>query len=176
MPPRSFIRPVLVDKESPFRGEDCALCKETFTPGDEIVICPDDGSRHHAHCWRANGSKCTAYGCPGFGEVLPRRTRPRSRSRARVVAHQAAESPPRSKVRTMPSSSMGCAQACLIISIAIAIVLIAAGCFGLWAIADYVLIDVLGWQYRSPFAGTILPATIWSTVQDSRAILLFLQY
>jgi hypothetical protein len=79
----------------------------------------------------------------------------------------------RSKVRTMPSSSMGCAQACLIISIALAIVLIAAGCFGLWAIADYVLIDVLGWQYRSPFTGTILPTTIWATVQEAGAILLF---
>jgi hypothetical protein len=173
MLPRSFIRPVLVDKDSPFRGEDCALCKETFAPGDEIVICPDDGSRHHAYCWRANGSKCTAYGCTGFGEVLPRRTRPRSRPAARVIAQQEGEISTRSKVRTMPSSSMGCAQTCLIISIAIAIVLIAAGCFGLWAIADYVLIDVLGWQYRSPFTGTILPATIWATIQEAGVILLF---
>jgi hypothetical protein len=57
----------------------------------------------------------------------------------------------------MPSSSMGCAQACLIVSVAIAIILIAAGCFGLWAIADYILIEQLGWQYRSPFTGLILP-------------------
>jgi hypothetical protein len=56
---------------------------------------------------------------------------------------------------------MGCAQACLLISVAIAIVLIAAGCFGLWAIADYVLIEQLGWQYRSPFSGMIVPV-IWS--------------
>ena len=55
---------------------------------------------------------------------------------------------------------MGCAQACLIVSIAIAIVLIAAGCFGLWAIADYILIEELGWQYRSPFAGMILPGIL----------------
>lgn len=68
---------------------------------------------------------------------------------------------------------MGCAQACLIVSIALAIVLIAAGCFGLWAIADFVLIDILGWQYRSPFTGTILPVTIWATVQEARMILLF---
>ncbi len=68
---------------------------------------------------------------------------------------------------------MGCAQACLIIGIALAIVLIAAGCFGLWAIADYVLIDILGWQYRSPFTGVILPVTIWTTVQEARLILLF---
>ncbi len=57
----------------------------------------------------------------------------------------------------MPSSSLGCAQTCLVISVAIAIVLIAVGCFGLWAIADYVLIEQLGWQYRSPFSGMILP-------------------
>ena len=46
-----------------------------------------------------------------------------------------------SKVRTMPSSSMGCTQSCLVIAIALAIVLIAAGCFGLWAVADYILLN-----------------------------------
>ena len=164
MPTRSFIRPVLVDKESPFRGEDCALCKESFSTGDEIVICPDDGSRHHAHCWRANGSKCTAYGCTGFGEVLPRQSRPRTRRQSRVVTQ--GESSTRSKVRAMPSSSMGCAQTCLIISIAVAIVLIAAGCFGLWAIADYILIEELGWQYRTPFSGMILPGMLKEQLQS----------
>lgn len=164
MPARSFIRPVLVDEESPFLGEDCALCKESFSGGDEIVICPDDGSRHHAHCWRANGSKCTAYGCTGFGEILPRQPRARSQRRSSVVTQ--GEAAPRSKVRAMPSSSMGCAQACLVLSIAIAIVLIAAGCFGLWAIADYILIEELGWQYRSPLSGVILPETLWVGLQS----------
>jgi hypothetical protein len=65
-----------------------------------------------------------------------------------------------SKIRTMPTSSMGCAQSCLVLSIALAIVLIAAGCFGLWAVADYVLVEVLGWQYRDPFTGSLLPSTI----------------
>jgi hypothetical protein len=69
-----------------------------------------------------------------------------------------------SKVRTMPSSNLGCAQSCLVISIALAIVLIAAGCFGLWAVADYILIEVLGWQYRAPFSGSILPATIFASL------------
>lgn len=158
MHPQSFIRPVLVDQESPFYGEDCALCKESFTDGDEIVICPDDGSRHHVHCWHANGDKCTAYGCTGYGEILPRQARSRGRRSGRVVVQ--GESATGSKVRALPSSSMGCAQACLLISVAIAIVLIAAGCFGLWAIADYILIEQLGWQYRSPFTGIILPA-LW---------------
>ena len=156
MPAQSFIRPVLVDEESPFYGEDCALCKESFAVGDEIIICPEDASRHHSHCWQANGSKCTAYGCTGLGEVLPRQSRSRTRRRPQVISQQ--EDPtPRSKVRTMPSSSMGCAQTCLIISIAIAIVLIAASCFGLWAVADYIFVDVLGWQSRAPFTGMISP-------------------
>ena len=171
MPAPSFIRPVLIDKESPFRGEACALCKELFATGDEIVICPDDGSRHHVHCWRANGNKCTAYGCTGFGEVLPRQSRARSRRRSRVVTQ--GESTTRSKVRAMPSSSIGCAQACLIVSVAIAIILIAAGCFGLWAIADYILIEQLGWQYRSPFTGLILPMIFSMELQYLAAVLPF---
>jgi hypothetical protein len=69
-----------------------------------------------------------------------------------------------SKVRTMPSSNMGCAQSCLVISIALAIVLIAAGCFGLWAVADYILIEVLGWQYRTPFSSSIIPPTIMASL------------
>ena len=170
MTPRSFIRPVLVDQESPFRGEDCALCKETFSTGDEIVICPEDGSRHHAHCWRANGSKCTAYGCTGFGEVLPRQSRLRTRRQSRIVTQDEAST--RSKVRAMPTSSMGCAQACLVVSIAVAIVLIAAGCFGMWAIADYILIDQLGWQYRSPFTGMIPPGILMMDLQSLSATFL----
>ena len=61
---------------------------------------------------------------------------------------------------------MGCAQTCLIISIAVAIVLIAAGCFGLWAIADYILIEQLGWQYRTPFSGMILPGMLKAQLQS----------
>jgi len=163
MPTQSFIRPVKIDRESPFRGEACALCKETFKVGEELVICPEDASRHHTHCWRANGNKCTAYGCTGTGEILPPHARPRIRERPRVIT-QGGDEPVRSKVRTMPSSSVGCAQACLIISVAIAIVLIAAGCFGLWAIADYILLEVLDWQYRSPLTGMILPAHVGASI------------
>jgi hypothetical protein len=72
----------------------------------------------------------------------------------------------------MPSSSIGCAQACLVISIALAIVLIAAACFGLWAIADYILIEELGWQYRTPFSGMILPAILSVDLQSLWAIFL----
>jgi hypothetical protein len=164
MPAPSFIRPVLIDQQSPFHGEGCALCKESFASGDEIVICPEDGSRHHVHCWVANGNKCTAYGCTGHGEISRRQQPPRSRRPSRVVIQ--GEPASRSKVRAMPSSSMGCAQTCLVIGVAIAIVLIAIGCFGLWAIADYILIERLGWQYRSPFSGMILPQQIGLHIQS----------
>jgi hypothetical protein len=59
------------------------------------------------------------------------------------------------KIQTLPERSFHCAQSCLLISIAVAILLFAIGCFGLWAIADYVMIDILGWQYREPVAGLI---------------------
>ena len=159
MPPRSYIRPVPVNESSPFLGDQCALCKAPFVAGDKLVICPQDGSRHHQECWEANGNRCTAYGCNGQGEVVEARLR----SGARPYMQDAPDLPPTSrfsKVRTMPSSNIGCAQTCLVISIALAIVLIAAGCFGLWAIADYILIDVLGWQYRAPFSGLITPSII----------------
>lgn len=135
------------------------MCKQAFAEDDKLVICPQDGSRHHQECWEANDNRCTAYGCDGQGEVVE--------NAQRVVARPAAQIPfpgrqmgRFSKVRTMPSSSMGCAQSCLVISIALAIVLIAAGCFGLWAVADYILIELLDWQYRAPFTGSIMPQSM----------------
>lgn len=171
MPTRSYIRPVPVNEASPFLGDQCALCKAPFVVGDKLVICPRDGSRHHQECWEANGNHCTAYGCDGQGEVVEARLR----SGARPYSQEAPDSSPRgrfSKVRTMPSSNIGCAQSCLVISIALAIILIAAGCFGLWAIADYILIDILGWQYRAPFSGWIAPSTIVASISALRYLIL----
>lgn len=143
-----MIPPVLVDKRSPFLGEHCALCKEPFAPGDEIVVCPEDATRHHVPCWRANGNRCAALGCGGHGEVD-------SLSMPAMQGDIIAEDG-RSKVRALPSSSFGCAQSCFLISIGLALLLFAIGCFGLWAILDYVLIDVLGWPYRAPLSGLIV--------------------
>ena len=166
MPAPSYIRPVKIDENSPFLGEGCALCKEPFAEGEEIVICPEDGSRHHSDCWRANGNHCTAYGCTGYGDVLPYQARRRrSREQSRVVT-QGEAAAPRSKVRAMPSSSLGCAQTCLIISIAIAIILIAVGCYGLWAIADYILYEQLGWPYRGATSGFLSPNIVTSFFRD----------
>lgn len=175
-----MLRPIRIDKQSPFLGEECALCKEPFAPGAELVICPEDGSRHHTHCWRANGNRCTAYGCTGTGDVSDRPVlvAPRRRPRARVInqirqTEQAPLPQGRSKVRTMPSSNFGCAQTCLLLGIAVAIVFFALGCFGLWAIADYIMIEVLGYQYRAPFSGAALPL-LDDTVHHAAALWLLL--
>lgn len=150
-----MIHPVLVDKRSPFIGEACALCKEPFTTGDEIVICPEDASRHHARCWRANGGRCAAYGCEGEGEITELADSPVGPSPATAVP---------SDVQTMPSSSFGCAQSCLLISIALSILFFAVGCFGLWAIADYIMLEVLGWSYRAPLTGSLPEISVWLTI------------
>jgi hypothetical protein len=148
------IRPVLIDKGSPFLGEACALCKEPFSPGEEIIICPSDATRHHVYCWRANRNHCAAYGCEGHGEPVQRTPPPAEEEEAASegVTVPGPAYAPASKVRTLPSSSLGCAQSCLLVAIALAIIAIAVSCFGLWAMLDYLFVNVLGWQYRQPIS------------------------
>jgi hypothetical protein len=150
------LRPVVVDKHSPFLGEACALCKEPFVQGDELAICPEDATRHHTHCWHANGDKCTAYGCTGSGRIIG--FRPDRVITSSSTAEQEA------KVQTLPARGFHCAQSCLILAIAIAVILIAIGCFGLWAIADYYVTEVLGWQYRQPSPG-LVPSLLFAAGQ-----------
>ncbi|MBK8985953.1 MAG: hypothetical protein IPM39_07700 [Chloroflexi bacterium] len=152
-----MIRPLKVSQNSAFIDQPCALCKETFVAGDEIVICPEDGARHHAQCWEANGHKCSAFGCTGNGRLQSPSTPLPPPNRPRVIDAPIEEPESRSKVRVLPSSSLGCAQTCLLLSIALAIIIMAFGCFGLWAIADYILLEKLGWSYRAPLGGLILP-------------------
>lgn len=184
-----MVRAIRIGEGSTFIGQACALCKREFGAGDEVVICPEDGARHHLHCWQANGNKCTAYGCKGAGAVsviadgtsaarggAEAADGPRPQPRVIVQEPQApppgssgarqrrgATPPPppnaqqaASKVRTLPESSLGCGQGCVLVAIALAIVLIAIGCFGLWAIADYLMLEVLDWNYRAPAASAIL--------------------
>jgi hypothetical protein len=143
------LEPVLIDKRSPFLGEACALCKQPLAPGDELIICPEDATRHHSQCWRANGNKCSAYGCRGQGAIAEPPLPPPPTRRGRRVAREAA-SEPSSKVQTMPSSNFHCAQSCLLLAIGLAILIFAISCFGLWAIADYVMMEILNWEYRLP--------------------------
>jgi len=147
-----MIRPLRVSSRSAFLEQQCALCKETFVPGDDLVICPEDGARHHAACWQANGYKCSAFGCPGKGQI--------SNGAETTTGPQTAPSSSEksaSKVRVMPSSSLGCGQSCLLLSIAAAIIIMAIACFGLWAIADYLMLNVYHLDYRTPLGGMILP-------------------
>lgn len=164
------IRPVLIDKLSPFVGESCALCKEPFNPGDEIIICPSDATRHHVHCWRANGNRCTAYGCSGQGSPISR-TPPPPEPEARSESGE--ERPGRSKVRTLPTTHYSCAQSCLIISLAIAILLIGIGCFGLWAILDYLMLNVWGYDYRGMLSELLGLASIQVASGKSQVVTLF---
>lgn len=173
-----MIRPHQLGETSTFVGQTCALCKQEFAAGDAIVVCPADGSRHHVRCWQANGNKCTAYGCTGEGAIgtpaqLVRRGQPaQSRSSRPRVIEQPPERPPQqpgaarpipgapgSKVRTLPAGGVGCARTCLLLAIALAIILFALGCYGLWAIADYFMLQVWEIPYRAPLApGLMLSA------------------
>jgi hypothetical protein len=151
------VRPVVIEPDSPFIGEACALCKEGFLPGDQLIICPLDAVRHHRACWEANGNKCTAYGCTGEGEIGRRARRAREQPNATVTVLPGREGAPASRVKVMPARSFSCAQSCLVLAIALAIVLVAVGCFGLWAIVDYIVIELLGWQYREPLSAVPWP-------------------
>lgn len=149
------IRPLLIDKRSPFVGESCAICKEPFSPGEEIVVCPEDATRHHVHCWIANQNRCAAYGCNGRGTLI-RQTPFVDEDDDDAVEGQIMEGRD-SKVRTYPASSFSCAQSCLLVAIAITILIFAVSCFGLWAILDYIVVEVLGWQYRAPLTQWLPP-------------------
>jgi hypothetical protein len=160
------IQPIRIDKQSPFLGEECALCKELLSPGEMLVVCPQDGTRHHVHCWQANGNRCTAYGCAGAGEVAtnPSRERPtiieqqperpatpprRQRETAVTPPHTPPDAEPETP-EARPNRATTCGQGCILLAIALAIVLISIACFGLWAMADYVFLEILEWNYRLP--------------------------
>ncbi len=170
-----MIRAHHIGDDSAFLGQTCALCKQEFAAGDAIVVCPADGSRHHVRCWQANGNKCTAYGCTGEGAigtpaqlvrrsqpVPPRASRPRvieqpqERSSQPSGAARPIPGAPGSKVRTLPAGSVGCARTCLLLAIALAIILFALGCYGLWAISDYFMLQVWEIPYRAPLAPGLL--------------------
>jgi hypothetical protein len=149
------VYPLPIDEESPFLGEACALCKAPFVVEDEIIICPDDATRHHVACWQANNNHCTAYGCEGKGvvvdeEFVSRRVKMPDDGTFRRTADG------QSKVRVLPSRSFSCAQSCLVLMIGVAILVFAFSCFGLWAILDYFMLNVWGFEYREPIGWLIL--------------------
>lgn len=67
-----------------------------------------------------------------------RQTRPQPAAREPRPAPQTARAP----------FTLQLAQSCLVLAIAVAIIVISFSCFGLWAIADYVMIEVFNFPYR----------------------------
>ncbi len=137
-----------------------------------MVVCPEDATRHHTACWQANGNRCTAYGCTGAGQVAPAVMPPPRRQRA--ARQPVGAAPPArgaSKVRVMPATSFSWAQGCLVLSIAIAIVLCSVGCFGLWAIADYIAVHILHWPYRDGVSGLLSPPQLIAAATAAFALL-----
>ncbi len=162
-------QPVIIDKPSVVLGATCALCKQPFAPNDEIIVCPQDGTQHHTYCWEANGNRCTALGCAGRGpiervpvadpapppsppNIIParragRRTPP---APARQTPQPATDAIPVAAPRLQAPAPPAWTQTCVILAVALAILVFGFSCFGLWAIADYIMLHVLHWDYRLP--------------------------
>lgn len=50
---------------SPYVGKTCPFCQYTIKPTDEISVCPECNTPHHAECVQMNEGKCTTFGCKG---------------------------------------------------------------------------------------------------------------
>lgn len=160
-----MLRAHRLSEDSNFLGQACALCKQPFDIGDVIVVCPVDGSRHHDHCWRANGNHCTAYGCTGQGEIgvsvgSGRRRTPAEAPQPVVISEPQAQSrapgsPSGSKVRVFPARNFGCARSCLFLFIVLTLVLVGATCFGLYTFADSIFRELSSQGPTLPTAALI---------------------
>lgn len=78
------------------------------------------------------------------------RMRPGSGRRSAVARGAAAPATaaPTTAIATPASRVTTWAQGCVYLAIAIAILVMGFSCFGLWAIADYILLEILEWNYR----------------------------
>ena len=163
-----MLDPIIASKESGLPGNECALCKEPFGSGDLLIECPEDGAVHHTWCWRENGNHCTAAGCDGYGEIRgwaddgDESGEPDDLDEVEYEEDgyafeddengeaspedevSAETAPPPTRVPFMLQLS----QSCLVLAIAVAIIVMTFSCFGLWAILDYVALEVMGWDYR----------------------------
>ena len=141
-----MIRPIRVDEQSPFLDDACALCKAPFSPGDELVVCPEDASRHHSQCWEANSNHCAAYGCLGTGELADETapTQPRVITPGRRVRGNG-----RSKVRVRPATSLACRRGCFLLAL-FGLMLLITACFGVWMGFDYIFSNISNWLNSTP--------------------------
>ncbi len=154
------VYPIPIDEDSPFFEERCALCQELFAIGDDIVICPEDATRHHVRCWRANDNKCTAFGCSGSGVVLDEEFLARRRPvRGANSPHSQQNAPNQNQIDVetdeTPPRHYSCAQSLFLIMVGASILIIALSCFGLWAMFDYLMLEYFELPYRLPFSSWI---------------------
>ena len=140
-----------IDKNSPFLGEECPFCEHPFAPGDEVIICPECATRHHTHCWQTNNARCAVEEC--LGQETSDEEEVEEENTAVPPPTSAPEESQQNQQR--PPVHYSCAQSCLVIAIALSILIFAVACFGLWAIADYLMLEVWGWQYRDPLSEAI---------------------
>ena len=133
--------PLAIDENSPFRDEACALCKDPFNLDDQIIVCPDDATRHHVQCWEANGNHCTAYGCEGQGiiveQTIRQRTSPQNQTPAVIGQPIIRTTDGRSKVRVLPFRNLSCTRSCLWLILSLTMFMIASSCFGFLLLIDY---------------------------------------
>lgn len=67
----------------------CPYCGLALSKGILVVICPADGTVHHADCWEANNRSCARYGCTGAGQIAAIRYAPASSlPHARSAGHK----------------------------------------------------------------------------------------
>lgn len=66
--PQATVAPAAVAASHPGQGADkvgeCPYCQTPIVAGEEMVICPQCKTPHHAECWRDNRG-CAVYGCAG---------------------------------------------------------------------------------------------------------------
>ena len=124
-----MISPIPIESHAADPGEHCALCKQAFVLGDEIISCPVDGARHHHACWQANNNHCSALGCSGQGDV----------GNPPLVAALEGEiirGPGRTKVRTLPSTDWGCRRGCCFLIALVMTLTVGAACIGFWSLTE----------------------------------------
>ena len=51
-------------------GKNCPYCQTPIKPGAEAIACPSCEIVHHSDCWKANGNKCTTFGCNGMEQIV----------------------------------------------------------------------------------------------------------
>ena len=54
-----------ISDKNAYVGKTCPFCQYPIKPGEMVTVCPACGVPHHAACWIENGNSCTTFGCTG---------------------------------------------------------------------------------------------------------------